>query len=49
MRWNWQQTDWPHFTYDKIQLKDFETRFLHQSGIFLGAFTHFDDAEKKMN
>jgi Fic family protein len=40
MRWNWEQTDWPEFSYDSKVLEDFEQRFLRQSGEFLGVFRH---------
>jgi hypothetical protein len=32
MSWNWQQADWPHFTYSAMRLDDFEKR-LHQRSV----------------
>ncbi len=46
MTWNWQQADWPEFTYDAEALKELEAAFLHQSGILLGALKHMSDDDK---
>lgn len=46
MTWNWQQKDWPKFRYDKAQLEKFESQFLKQEGILLGAFMHLDETDK---
>ncbi|MER9388940.1 Fic family protein [Mesorhizobium sp. M0435] len=40
MVWNWEQADWPHFTYDKKALEPLESEFLLRSGEFLGVFRH---------
>jgi Fic family protein len=40
MVWNWQQPDWPAFTYDPAVLEPLEKRFLVHSGEILGAFRH---------
>ncbi|MER8367685.1 Fic family protein [Mesorhizobium sp. M0306] len=40
MVWNWEQADWPHFTYDKKVLEPLESEFLLRSGEFLGVFRH---------
>ena len=47
MAWNWQQPDWPNFTYDSKALEPLEARFLLQSGEFIGACKHVgaDDQE----
>lgn len=34
--WNWQQADWPHFTYQTAGLKPLEDKFLVQSGVLTG-------------
>jgi Fic family protein len=47
MQWNWQQTDWPDFTYDEAAFALLEKRFLQESGILFGAFTHIDERDKK--
>src|SRR3972149_2072159 len=46
MKWNWQKHDWPQFTYEKAALADLEARFLHQSGVFLGALKHVSVEDK---
>src|SRR5271165_5259724 len=47
MPWNWQQPDWPKFSYDSKVLESLERQFLVQSGEFVGAFKHVgaDDQE----
>src|ERR1700694_4849020 len=47
MTWNWQQPDWPEFTYDRAALEPLERRFLLQAGAFIGARKHIgaDDQE----
>ena len=46
MTWNWQQPDWPDFTYDSGALEPLERCFLLQSGIFIGAYTHVEPDEQ---
>jgi len=46
MRWNWQQTDWPHFSYDKTALEALEQKFLLRSGEFLGVFRHVSEDDR---
>src|SRR5438132_13823004 len=47
MPWNWQQPDWPDFTYDSAVLEPLEKQFLLQSGEFVGVCRHIgsDDQE----
>ena len=47
MTWNWEQSDWPNFTYDSKVLEPLERQFLRQSGEFVGAYKHIgaDDQE----
>jgi Fic family protein len=47
MTWNWQQPDWPNFTYDSRVLEPLEQNFLLRSGEFIGACKHIgaDDQE----
>ena len=40
MEWNWEQPDWPAFSYDSAALEALEKKFLLQSGEFIGAFRH---------
>ena len=47
MTWNWEQPDWPEFTYASKALEPLEKQFLLQSGEFIGACKHIgpDDRE----
>ncbi|MFA5929001.1 MAG: DUF4172 domain-containing protein, partial [Candidatus Margulisiibacteriota bacterium] len=47
MLWNWQQKDWPAFSYDQQQLQEYEVRFLNRTGLMIGATKHLDDAGKQ--
>lgn len=47
IRWNWQQPDWPEFTYDLHKMKALEEEFLLQSGVFLGAWLHISEDDKQ--
>src|SRR5271168_2602544 len=40
MTWNWEQPDWPEFTFDPKALEAPEQQFLLQSGEFVGVFRH---------
>jgi len=40
MRWNWERSEWPQFSYDFKTLEVLERRFLVQSGEFMGVFRH---------
>src|ERR1700686_76346 len=40
MTWNWQQPDWPNFTYDSGAMEPLERQFLLRAGEFIGAFRH---------
>jgi Fic family protein len=48
MKWNWQQPDWPDFTYDVDALAKAESRFLLRSGEFLGAVRHIGEADRDL-
>jgi Fic family protein len=47
MIWNWEQPEWPNFTFDSKALEALERQFLLQSGEFIGAYKHVsaDDQE----
>lgn len=47
MTWNWEQADWPNFSYKSETLAPLEQQFLRQSGEFVGACKHIgaDDQE----
>lgn len=44
--WNWQQEDWPNFTYDSAAIAALEQDFLQQSGLSFGISKHITSAEK---
>ena len=46
--WNWQRAEWPNFTYNPEQLQSLEEQLKHESGIFLGAFKHLGEEDKKL-
>ncbi len=46
MTWNWEQKDWPEFSYDDALLQKLEARFLQQSGMLTGILRHIDEKEK---
>lgn len=46
MAWNWQQQDWPDFSHKSGALDAYESRFLHNSGVLLGAFMHLGTPDK---
>ncbi|WP_333877091.1 Fic family protein [Methylobacter sp.] len=47
MIWNWQQPDWPYFSYDKSLLDESEKQFLLGSGLVFGAFKHLNEGDKQ--
>ena len=46
MHWNWQQPEWPNFTYEPQFLEGLEHDFLHGTGLFFGACRHLDEKER---
>src|SRR3989338_3763919 len=48
MKWNWQNPEWPVFQYNSSKLESMEAEFLRKSGIVLGVFKHFGNADKKL-
>ena len=45
MRWNWQQPDWPDFTWNPTRLARAEERFLLGAGVLIGTAKHLGDTE----
>jgi len=45
--WNWQQKDWPNFSYDKHLIKSEEELFLTEAGLFLGIAKSITKNDKK--
>jgi Fic family protein len=48
MKWNWEQPEWPEFSYKAHALAASESRFLRQSGEFVGAFRHVGANDREM-
>jgi len=46
MLWNWQQSDWPNFTWDKTPLARAEQQFLLEAGTLVGAVKHLEGEER---
>lgn len=46
MTWNWQQSDWPSFTWDSARLALAEQQFLVGGGVLLGTIKHLGDEER---
>ncbi len=42
MKWNWQQPDWPRFSWPPALLAKAEKQFLVGGGVILGAVSHLD-------
>lgn len=47
MTWNWQQSDWPVFSYDKSRIEESEKRLLLGAGLRFDAFKHLDEEDKQ--
>ncbi len=45
-KWNWQQTDWPHFSYELEAFEALEHVFIEASGRLLGLSEHIDEENK---
>ena len=46
MRWNWQQEDWPEFTFRAKELEKSEAVFLHESGLLRGGYRHIREDDR---
>ena len=47
MKWNWQQSDWPNFAWDKARFAKAEERYLIEAGECLGAIKHLGADERE--
>jgi Fic family protein len=47
MPWNWQNPDWPNFTWDRGQMASAEEQFLLGSGVVIGSVKHLGEQEHK--
>ena len=45
MRWNWQQPDWPNFTWNPARLARAEEQFLLGAGVLIGTAKHLGNTE----
>lgn len=45
--WNWQQENWPNFTFETGGLAPLEAEFLKRSGWFAGAIRHASEADRE--
>ncbi len=45
MKWNWQNPDWPHFTWDRSRIAVAEDQFLLGAGIAIGTAKHLREDE----
>jgi len=46
MKWNWQQKDWPNFSWEEGAIDELENRFIHQAGVLAGALRHLEEEDK---
>lgn len=45
MAWNWQQLDWPNFTWNSARLEKAEQQFLLGAGVLVGTVKHLGDED----
>ena len=45
--WNWQQTDWPTFRFERSKLDAMEAEFLRHSGVFSGCIRHISEGDRE--
>ena len=48
MTWNWQQPDWPHFSWDAARLRKAEEHFLMGTGMFVGTLKHLPQSDQEL-
>ena len=47
MKWNWQQPDWPAFSWDPALVREAEEAFLIGGGAFVGSLKHLGDGDRE--
>src|SRR5579863_6036412 len=47
MKWNWQQPDWPNFSWNALRLVMAEEHFLRGSGVLVGAVKHLGPGDQE--
>jgi Fic family protein len=45
-KWNWQQADWPNFSFDNERLGSLENEYAKESGISLGVMRHLSKKDQ---
>jgi hypothetical protein len=45
MTWNWQQPDWPNFSWDEARMRKAEEHFLVGTGVFVGTLKHLPEPD----
>ena len=47
MLWNWQQPDWPDFSWNSTRLEEAERIFLQESGVSIGTLKHQGSSDRE--
>jgi len=47
MTWNWQQPDWPNFTWNRARLEKAEQQFLLRGGVLVGTVKHLPEDDRQ--
>src|SRR5215472_4586427 len=47
MTWNWQQADWPNFSYNRSRLRKAEDHFLLGAGLLAGTLRHLPKPDQE--
>ncbi|MGA8553288.1 MAG: Fic family protein [Candidatus Acidiferrales bacterium] len=47
MTWNWQQPDWPNFTWNRTRLEKAEQQFLLRGGVLVGTVKHLPEDDRQ--
>lgn len=47
MTWNWQQPDWPDFTWESAKISEAEQKFLLGTGVAIGVARHLGEEERR--
>ena len=47
MKWNWQQENWPDFSYNPNAIQEYESQFLQRAGVMIGSVKHLQDEDRE--
>ncbi|NBB88566.1 MAG: DUF4172 domain-containing protein [Bacteroidetes bacterium] len=47
MKWNWQQENWPEFSYNPSVILEYESQFLQRAGVMVGSVKHLQDEDRE--